>query len=101
MTIDFTMSAHQKAVQMKARKFSESVLASMIPDADRELDLISAFVRRKPAYIEAYRQGIATAMLPSAYGGAACPVWTSRSLPRRFPQSIRDLPARCCVTDSD
>ncbi|MGT2476811.1 acyl-CoA dehydrogenase family protein [Paraburkholderia terrae] len=70
MTIDFTMSAHQKAVQMKARKFSESVLASMIPDADRELDLISAFVRRKPAYIEAYRQGIATAMLPSAYGGA-------------------------------
>jgi len=70
MTIDFTMSAHQKAVQMKARKFSESVLASLIPDADRELDLISAFVRRKPAYIEAYRQGIATAMLPSAYGGA-------------------------------
>jgi alkylation response protein AidB-like acyl-CoA dehydrogenase len=70
MAIDFTMSAAQKAVQMKARKFAESVLASLIPDADWGLDLISAFVRRKPAYVEAYRQGIATAMLPSAYGGA-------------------------------
>ncbi|MBN3763547.1 acyl-CoA dehydrogenase family protein [Burkholderia sp. Ac-20365] len=70
MAIDFTMSAAQKAVQMKARLFSESVLASLSYDTDREPDLISAFVRRKPAYIEAYRQGLATAMLPSAYGGA-------------------------------
>lgn len=70
MTIDFTMSAAQKAIQVKARAFSESVLASSIHDADSELDLISAFVKRKSAYIEAYRQGIATAMLPSAYGGA-------------------------------
>lgn len=69
MTIDFTMSAAQKAVQQRARKFSESVLGPLIPDAGRDLDLISAFARRKPAYIEAYRQGIATAMLPSAYGG--------------------------------
>jgi nitroalkane oxidase len=69
MAIDFTMSAAQKAVQMKARKFAESVLAPLVPAAGRELDLVSAFARRKPAYVEAYRQGIATAMLPLAYGG--------------------------------
>lgn len=69
MAIDFTMSAAQKAVQMKARKFSESVLASLIPSTDQELDLFTEFARRKPAYIEAYRQGIVTAMLPSGYGG--------------------------------
>lgn len=69
MTIDFTMSAAQKSVQMKARTFSESVLAPLIPDAGQQLDLMLAFAKRKPAYIEAYRQGMATAMLPSAYGG--------------------------------
>ena len=70
MTIDFTMSAAQKAVQTKARLFSESVLATSISDADHRLDMMSAFVRRKSAYMEAYRQGIATAMLPASYGGA-------------------------------
>lgn len=70
MTIDFSMSTAQKAVQTKARTFAESVLASSISDADHQLDMINAFVRRKSAYIEAYRQGIATAMLPSSFGGA-------------------------------
>ncbi|BAN26344.1 acyl-CoA dehydrogenase family protein [Caballeronia insecticola] len=69
MTIDFTMSAAQKAVQVKARKFAESVLAPLLADAEQELDLIVALAKRKPAYIEAYRLGIATAMLPAAYGG--------------------------------
>ncbi|MDR5782912.1 acyl-CoA/acyl-ACP dehydrogenase [Caballeronia sp. LZ065] len=69
MAIDFTMSSAQKAVQSRARAFAEDVLAPLLCQAEHESDLTTAFVKKRPAYIEAYRQGIATAMLPAAYGG--------------------------------
>ncbi|WP_213769286.1 acyl-CoA dehydrogenase family protein [Caballeronia sp. dw_19] len=69
MAIDFTMSAAQKSLQAKARDFSETILAPVIPGADREPDPMLAYAKTKPAYIEAYRAGIAMAMLPQEYGG--------------------------------
>jgi alkylation response protein AidB-like acyl-CoA dehydrogenase len=69
MTIDFTMSAAQKAVQTRARGFAESVLAPLMSNDHDQRDPIKAFSTRKPAYSEAYRQGIAMSMLPAAYGG--------------------------------
>lgn len=69
MAIDFTMSLAQKAVQARARAFAENVLAPLIRTAHPDADLASAFVKKKPAYVEAYREGIAMAMLPAVYGG--------------------------------
>ena len=69
MGIDFTMSTAQKELQAKAREFAEGVLAPVIPDADREPNPMLAYAKTKPAYIEAYKAGIAMAMLPAEYGG--------------------------------
>ena len=69
MTIDFNLSPAQKKIQLTARDFSENVLAPVVRDADREPDPLKAFQMTKPAYIEAYKQGIAFGMLPSEYGG--------------------------------
>jgi acyl-CoA dehydrogenase len=69
MAIDFTLSPEQKKVQMDARDFAESVLAPVVRDADAEPDPLKAFQKTKPAYIEAYKRGIAFCMLPKQYGG--------------------------------
>ena len=69
MAIDFTLSDSQKKVQLDARDFSENVLAPVVRDADREQDPLKAFQMTKPAYVEAYKRGIAFCMLPKEYGG--------------------------------
>ncbi|WKA27455.1 acyl-CoA dehydrogenase family protein [Bradyrhizobium roseum] len=69
MAIDFTMSAEQRKIQKMARDFSEGVLAPVIPAADKEPDPMLAYQKTKGAYIEAYKAGIAMAMLPKEYGG--------------------------------
>lgn len=69
MAIDFTLSPEQKKVQMDARDFAENVLAPVVRDADAEPDPLKAFQKTKPAYIEAYKRGIAFCMLPKQYGG--------------------------------
>lgn len=69
MAIDFTLSDAQKKVQLDARVFAEEVLAPVVRDADREPDPLKAFQMTKPAYIEAYKSGIAFCMLPKEYGG--------------------------------
>jgi alkylation response protein AidB-like acyl-CoA dehydrogenase len=70
MAIDFTMSAEQRKIQKMAREFSENILAPVIPAADKEPDPMLAYQKTKGAYIEAYKAGIAMAMLPKEYGGA-------------------------------
>src|SRR5258708_33236399 len=70
MAIDFTMSAEQRKIQKMARDFSEGILAPVIPAADKEPDPMLAYQKTKGAYIEAYKAGIAMAMLPKEYGGA-------------------------------
>lgn len=69
MTINFTMSTEQRKLQHEVREFSENVLAPVITAADAEVDPLMGFQMTKPAYIEAYRAGIAMCMLPKAYGG--------------------------------
>ena len=69
MAIDFTLSPEQKKVQLDARDFAENVLAPVVRDAEREPDPLKAFQMTKPAYVEAYKRGIAFCMLPKEYGG--------------------------------
>jgi len=69
MAIDFTLTPEQRKVQLLARDFAENVLAPVVRDADRETDPLKAFQATKPAYVEAYRRGIAFGMLPTEYGG--------------------------------
>lgn len=69
MAIDFTMSPEQRKIQAMAREFSENVLAPVVPEADREPDPLLAHAKTKGAYVEAYKAGIAMAMLPKEYGG--------------------------------
>jgi alkylation response protein AidB-like acyl-CoA dehydrogenase len=70
MGIDFTMSAEQRKIQAMAREFAQEVLAPDIPAADREPDPLKAHAMTQPAYIKAYKAGIAMAMLPKEYGGS-------------------------------
>src|SRR3954468_5918000 len=67
--INFSLSDDQKKVQLAARDFAENVLAPVVRDADREPDPLKAFQMTKPAYVEAYKRGIAFCMLPKEYGG--------------------------------
>ena len=67
--INFSLSDDQKKVQLAARDFAENVLAPVVRDADREPDPLKAFQMTKPAYVEAYKRGIAVGMLPKEYGG--------------------------------
>ena len=69
MAIDFTLSEQQSQLQLNAREFAQNVLAPVVREADAEPDPLRAFQLTKPAYIEAYKQGIAFCMLPSEYGG--------------------------------
>jgi acyl-CoA dehydrogenase len=69
MTIDFSLSKEQKDLRTSARTFAENVLAPIVREADAEPDPLRAFQLTKPAYVEAYKAGIAFCMLPSEYGG--------------------------------
>lgn len=69
MAIDFTLSEQQRQLQLDARRFAQNVLAPVVREADAEPDPLRAFQLTKPAYIEAYKQGIAFCMIPKEYGG--------------------------------
>jgi nitroalkane oxidase len=69
MAIDFTLSEQQRQVQLNARGFAQRVLAPVVREADAEPDPLRAFQLTKPAYVEAYKQGIAFCMIPKEYGG--------------------------------
>jgi alkylation response protein AidB-like acyl-CoA dehydrogenase len=69
MGIDFTMSDEQRKTQSDVRRFAEDVLKPYVAIADREPDPQKAFALTKEPYIEAYKAGIAMAMLPGEYGG--------------------------------
>lgn len=72
MAIDFTMSAEQRNIQKTAREFAENVLAPVIPGSDREPDPMLAYQKTQGAYIQAYKDGIAMAMLPKDTAAPAC-----------------------------
>ena len=59
MSIDFTLTKQQQELREAARDFAQSVLAPLVPDADATPDPHQAFAKTKPAYVEAYRRGIA------------------------------------------
>ena len=67
--INFTMSDQQKKLQYDVRAFAENVLKPVVAAADAEPDPLKGFQLTKPAYVEAYRAGIAMCMLPAEYGG--------------------------------
>lgn len=69
MAIDFTLSEQQRQLQLNARGFAQRVLAPVVREADAEPDPLRAFQLTKPAYVEAYKQGIAFCMIPKEYGG--------------------------------
>ena len=69
MAIDFTLSESQRNIQQTAREFAENVLAPVVREADAETDPLRGFQLTKPAYVEAYRRGIAFSFLPKEYGG--------------------------------
>ncbi len=69
MAIDFTLTPEQKKLQADVRAFAENVLAPVVREADAEPDPLRGFQRTKSAYVEAYKAGIAFAMLPKEYGG--------------------------------
>jgi acyl-CoA dehydrogenase len=69
MAIDFTLSEQQRQLQLDARRFAQNVLAPVVREADAEPDPLRAFQLTKPAYVEAYKQGIAFCMIPKEYGG--------------------------------
>ena len=69
MSINFTLSDEQRKLQHEVRSFAENVLAPVVAEADREPDPVTAVQRTKPAYVQAYKAGIAMCMLPAQYGG--------------------------------
>jgi alkylation response protein AidB-like acyl-CoA dehydrogenase len=69
MAIDFTLTPEQQKLQADVRTFAEHVLAPVVREADAEPDPLKGFQRTKPAYVEAYKAGIAMCFLPEAYGG--------------------------------
>jgi nitroalkane oxidase len=69
MAIDFTLTAEQQKLQADVRTYAENVLAPVVREADAEPDPLKGFQQTKPAYVEAYKAGIAMCFLPEAYGG--------------------------------
>lgn len=69
MAIDFTLTPAQKTLQRTTREFARDVLAPLVPAADAEPDPLKAFQSIKPAYVEAYRLGLAMGFIPEEYGG--------------------------------
>ena len=100
MAIDFTLTDEQRQLQHEARDFAEKVLAPGRPRGRRRAGPAEAFQITKPAYVEAYKRGIAFCMLPKEYGGGGLRTSTSSSPPRRSAPSIRASPARSSSTAS-
>ncbi|MDH5567531.1 MAG: acyl-CoA/acyl-ACP dehydrogenase [Myxococcales bacterium] len=69
MAIDFSLSAEQKALQSTAREFAQEVLKPLVAKADAEPDPQKGFRMVKPAYVQAYKLGLAMGPLPAKYGG--------------------------------
>jgi len=69
VAIDFTLTPEQKRLQGEVRTFAQDVLAPVVREADAEPDPLKGFQLTKPAYVEAYKAGIAFAFLPQEYGG--------------------------------
>ncbi|HET9899095.1 MAG TPA: acyl-CoA dehydrogenase family protein [Streptosporangiaceae bacterium] len=69
MAIDFTLTDEQHQLQLNARNFAQRILGPVVREADAEPDPLRAFQLTKPAYVEAYKAGIAFCMLPKEYGG--------------------------------
>jgi len=69
MAIDFTLTAEQKALQATAREFAQDVLKPLVAKADAEPDPQKGFQTIKPAYVQAYKLGLAMGPIPREYGG--------------------------------
>ena len=69
MPIDFRLTKEQEELRENARDFARKALAPIVRDADATPDPHEAFLRTKPAYVEAYRRGLAMGFLPKEYGG--------------------------------
>ena len=71
MSIDFRLSKEQEDLRDAARDFAQNVLAPLVRDADASPDPQDAFAKTKPAYVEAYKRGLAMGFLPKEYGGGS------------------------------
>ncbi|MGE0248355.1 MAG: acyl-CoA dehydrogenase family protein [Thermoleophilia bacterium] len=69
MPNDFDLSPAQKAVKELARGYTQDNQAPHVAAADAEPDPLLSVQATIPAYIEAYKQGIAFGFLPTEYGG--------------------------------
>lgn len=69
MAIDFTLTPQQKTLQKTTREFAQEILKPLVAKADAEPDPQKGFQTVKPAYVEAYKMGLATGFLPEEYGG--------------------------------
>ena len=69
MPIDFRLTKEQEELRENARDFALKVLAPIVRDADATSDPHEAFLKTKPAYVEAYKRGLAMGFLPREYGG--------------------------------
>jgi alkylation response protein AidB-like acyl-CoA dehydrogenase len=71
MPIDFRLTKEQEDLRDAARDFAQNVLAPLVRDADASPDPHNAFTKTKPAYVEAYKRGLAMGFLPKEYGGGS------------------------------
>jgi len=69
MAIDFTLTPEQKTLQKTTREFAQDVLGPLVAKADAEPDPLKGFQMIKPAYVEAYKLGLAMGFIPEEYGG--------------------------------
>lgn len=70
MAIDFTLTSEQETLRRATREFAQEILKPLVVEADAEPDTQKAFAMMKPAYIEAYKLGLAFGFLPEQYGGS-------------------------------
>ena len=59
MAIDFTLTPEQTALQKSAREFAQDILKPLVAKADAEPDPLKGFQMIKPAYVQAYKLGLA------------------------------------------
>jgi alkylation response protein AidB-like acyl-CoA dehydrogenase len=69
MAIDFTLTSYQRRLQRVAREFANEILAPLVRATDEDRDPQRAFQAVRGAYIESYKLGFATGVIPKKYGG--------------------------------
>lgn len=69
MSIDFAMTAKQRALKRRARDFATEVLRPVAERADGLADPQEAFLATRPVYRQAAEAGFTTMYLPREYGG--------------------------------